>query len=183
MADWIKEEMKLKKGHGWRARPGYLIFVADRGAVRFDIPQSWILELGENSTKFYDAAPPDDNCRLEVSYLRLPPIDWSGLPLRQLVEDTIKDDHRNPTVQGKMHELKRPDLEMCWTEMVFTDPVLKREARSRICIARGSNILPIITMDFWPEDAGRLNPVWNEVLRSLQVGHYIEDPTRGPLLQ
>src|SRR4051812_47263730 len=39
MADWIKEELKLKKNHSWKAPPGYRIFVADQGAVRFNIPQ------------------------------------------------------------------------------------------------------------------------------------------------
>ena len=49
---WKKDTLKLKKDHLWKAKPGYTIFVADRGAVRFDIPQGWIVEPGPDSTKF-----------------------------------------------------------------------------------------------------------------------------------
>ena len=44
MADWLKEKYKLKKNHNWKAPDGYRIFVADRGAVRFNIPDGWIVE-------------------------------------------------------------------------------------------------------------------------------------------
>src|SRR5919199_982170 len=179
MSKWKKQVLKMKPDHGWRAKPGHKIFVADRGAVRFDYPQEWVVEPGEKSVKFYDVAPPDDNCRLEVSFMRLPPIDWSGLPLQQLVEVAVKGDERNPIAEEEMRYVKRADLELAWTEITFIDPVEKREARSRICVGRGSNIQPLITLDFWPEDAERVNPVWDEVLRSLELGQYIQDPTRG----
>jgi hypothetical protein len=35
-------------------------------------------------------------------------------------------------------------------------------------------------MDFWPEDAGRCNAVWRELVRSLRVGQYVADPRKGP---
>ena len=41
---WTKKTLKLKEGHGWKSRPGYSIFVADRGAVRFDFPKTWVME-------------------------------------------------------------------------------------------------------------------------------------------
>ena len=55
---WKKDTLKLKQDHLWKAKPGYTIFVADRGAVRFDIPQGWIIEPGPDSTKFYNGAAP-----------------------------------------------------------------------------------------------------------------------------
>ncbi len=182
MGKWKRQTLKLKENHGWRAKPGYKIFVADRGAVRFDIPQEWIMDPGKDSIKFHDRTPPDDDCLLQVSVLHLSPrIDWSGIPLAQLLEGAIKGDERGVVSRQDIIHKKRPDMELVWTETTFIDPTEQREARSRICLARGSNIQPLITMDFWPEHAEQFVPVWDEVLRSLVLGEYIEDPTRRTL--
>lgn len=179
MTEWNKEVLKLKEDHTWSAKPGYRIFVADRGAVRFDFPQDWVLVPGPKSIKFHDREPPDDNCVLEVTIMRLPPIDWSGLPLTRLVQEIVEGDERPIISKGQIHEEQRPDLEIAWTEIVFTDPQEHREARSRICLARGSNIQPLITLDFWAEDAVWLSAVWDEVIHSLELGLHVDDPTRG----
>ncbi|MGH9764667.1 MAG: hypothetical protein ACREAC_27845, partial [Blastocatellia bacterium] len=94
MAEWSSETLKLKKGHGWSAPSGYKIFVADRGAVRFNFPQNWVMEPGSDATNFYDQEPPDDNCRLACSYIRLPPLDWSGLALSELIKAANEGDQR-----------------------------------------------------------------------------------------
>ena len=52
------------------------------------------------------------------------------------------------------------------------------EGRSRLCLARGHGVQPFITLDYWPEHAHWFLPVWDEVLRSLQLGQFIKDPTR-----
>ncbi|MBE9014483.1 hypothetical protein IQ250_30285, partial [Pseudanabaenaceae cyanobacterium LEGE 13415] len=70
--EWIKETLEIDKNHGWQSKPGYKIFVAGRGAVRFDVPQDWHFEPDEKSFRFHDATPPNDDCRLEVSYNHLP---------------------------------------------------------------------------------------------------------------
>ncbi|MBI3971036.1 MAG: hypothetical protein HY332_07075 [Chloroflexi bacterium] len=182
MANWKQQTLKLKKNHGWKAKPGYKIFVAERGAVRFDVPRDWIMIPDSVSVKFHDLPPPDDNCRLEVSYLHLPPaVDWRGLPLTELLEHVIKDDHRDIIARGTITHVERPDLEYAWTEIWFTDPATRRMACTRACLARGSNVQPFITLDFWPEDADRFISVWDEVLRSLQLGQYVKDPTRRRL--
>jgi hypothetical protein len=177
---WKKQVLKLKDDHGWKAKPGHRIFVAGRGAVRFDIPQNWILDPKSDSFQFHDRKPPHDDCRLETSYLRLSPgVDWSKLPLSQLLEQLVKDDPRKPYTHSEFHTAQRPDLEYAWVEIYFVDPAEKREAISRLCFARGANIQTFISMDFWPEHAARYTPVWDEVLRSLQLGVYVQDPTRG----
>lgn len=182
MAEWIKEELKLKKNHSWKAPSGYRIFVADRGAVRFHIPQRWIIEPDSDSTKFYDKQPPDDNCRLACSYIRLPPIDWSGLALSELIRVATEGDERELTIRGELTHQKREELEIAWADFSFIDPVEKRQAYTRVCIGRGSNIQTLITLDYWAEDGARLAPVWREVVRSLQLGRYISDPTVGDIV-
>ena len=183
MTDWTKEELRLKKNHTWKAPHGYRVFVADRGAVRFNIPQEWVIEPDSDSIKFYDGKPPDDNSRLACSYIRLPPIDWSGLALSELIKVATEGDERHLTRSGEVINKDQADLEVAWADYSFVDPVEKRQAYTRMCIARGSNIQALITLDYWAEDRGKIEGVWAEVIRSLQLGRYIEDPTIGDIIQ
>ena len=130
------EGLKLRRNHGWRARAGCKIFVADGGAVRFDYPQDWCVIPDEDSVKLCDREPPDDNSRLAVSYLRLPPVDWSGLPVSALLEAGMREDEKRVDTWGPVTEVRRGDLDLAWREVGFLDPGEKREARSRMCIAR-----------------------------------------------
>jgi hypothetical protein len=122
---------------------------------------------------------PDDDIRLEVSYNQLPSVDWSELPLSDLLKSVVTDDHRRLVALGGIKRIRRDNLRLVWRETSFTDPVEKREARSRICIGIGTGVQCLITMEYWPEDAGRATPVWDEALRTLQLEHYVDDPTRG----
>jgi hypothetical protein len=178
---WEKQVLRLQPNHTWRCKPGYKVFVAGRGDVRFDVPSDWVIEPGEGSVKFFNLPPPDDDCRIEVSYLKLNPrIDWRGLSLRQLFEQAIipGEQHKAHTRSSLIYQ-RRPDLELIWQQIHFLDTNEWREACSRACLARGANVQPLITLDYWLDDAPRFEPVWDEVLRSLQLGQYVQDPTRG----
>lgn len=172
---WQKETYKLPKNHGWTARPGYNIFVADRGAVRFNIPEAWVIKPTEGgSIKFHDREPPDDDCLLEMSLIRVhPDIDLTGAPLNTFVVDMVKDDPRGVRWCGEVFEVRRPPLEVAWTQGHFEDETQEgRPARCRWLLARSANIVPFITMDYWVDDAPRFEPVWDEVLASLRVAEY-----------
>lgn len=179
MAQWKKKSLRLKDDHAWRGKPGYRIFAADRGAVRFNFPQDWVVIPDTDSIKFHDLPPPDDNCRLEFSYMRLPPIDWSALPLPRLVESIVEGEERELLSRGEIVHVRRHHVEVAWVEIRFLDPTEQREACSRLCLARRANIQSLLTFDFWPEDLPRLDPVWEEVVSSLDLGRYVKDPTRG----
>ena len=170
MTTWKKSVFKLDANHKWKAPPGYQIFVADWGAVQFNVPSKWVAIPGPKSFKFHDRQPPDDNCTLEVSIGRLPPIDFSGLPLGPLLAEALKGDNRGVTSRGEIIRVERPDFELVWSETRFVDGSPPRDACSRTCLARRATIQPLITMDFWLDDAERFVPVWDEVLRSLRLG-------------
>ncbi len=176
---WIREVLELKPDHRWRASPGCKVFVADRGAVRFEVPGDWYFEPATKSFRFCDRKPPDDNCRLEVSYNRLPPADWSLFPLAKLLKDVVERDKRDILERGEIVTVKRQTARIVWTEFKFMDSNEHREAYSRICIGLGSGIQCLITFDYWVEDAPRLIPVWDNVMRSLTLGLYIRDPSTG----
>lgn len=177
MAKWEERTLRLPDNHGWRAKAGYKIFVADRGAIRFDFPENWIVEPGTSSVKFFDRQPPDDQCTLEVSHWKLPPgIDWTDLPLEKLLVDALGEPAEDEIGRGELVRKKRGDLEIVWLEWRFMDKREKREACARSCVARGSDVAALFSFYFWPEDYNRVHPIWREVLRSLQLGNYIQDP-------
>lgn len=183
---WRSSTGRMRPNHTWKAPDGYKILVADRGAVSFNIPVKWHLDKFE-PLELYDKAPPDDNTRLSMTFWRLPPgVEWSGLPLDTLLLDsTQKHDPESKAEtleRTDVQPIKRDDLEMVWTQHRFIDPVEKREAISRHLAARGFDVMVLITMDFWVDDTKKITPVWNEVVRSLQLGRYIEDPLQGPTL-
>jgi hypothetical protein len=137
------------------------------------------MEPGETSVKFYDRRPPDDNCRLEVSLLRHSQIDWSGLPLDQLLRDSAAGGSGEDIPPQDMHRQSRPGVDCVWVEKLFVDPQEGKPARSRIAIVRGTNAHALLTLDFWAADAERVLPVWEEVMRSVDMGLKVEDPTVG----
>ncbi len=181
MARWEDRQLQLRDDHGWRCKPGNMVFVANRGAVRFDYPMTWTIQPADDGAiAFYDQPPPADDCRLQLSVIQLPPgIDMSGLPLDEMLTDAI-----GPPEAG--HEqtppatIRRGAIELVWTETRYIDQGEQRPARSRNAIGRAGGVHCILTFDFWEDDAPRLLPVWDEVLRTLRLGEYIADPTRGP---
>jgi hypothetical protein len=180
---WQKQTLRMRKDHLWKASPGCNVFVADRGAVRFDYPHDWVVIPGDTATdpiKFHDKQPPDDDCVLQMTLFRLnPEFDWSGLPLPTMLADCVKGEDRGVTVLGPVRVVRRQDLELVWTETSWLEEKEQREARSRHCLARSGTIVPFFTLDFWPEHAARWDPVWETLLNSLRLGEYIADPRKG----
>jgi hypothetical protein len=118
-----------------------------------------------------------------MSFWRMPPgVDWTGLPLGPLLEKSTEGGELEILERSEQYTVDRKDIEVVWMQHKFMDPVEHREAYSRILMARGFDIHVLITCDFWVDDAKRIVPIWNEVVRSLQLGREIEDPTKGPTL-
>jgi len=175
MERFEKTQLKLKEGHTWRCGPGYKICVLAEGALRFDVPRDWFSEPGETSLRIYDLTPPDDNCRLEVSLLRHAQIDWSGLSLDQLIRNSIGA--RTCDEDLDIHRQQRPGVEIAWVESSSMEN--GKQARSRLAIVRGVNAHALFTLDFWATDAARFTPVWDEIMRSIDMGLKVDDPTVG----
>jgi hypothetical protein len=178
--EWMKQTLELKPDHRWEAPSGYKIFVANRGAVRFNVPHDWFFEPQEKSFKFRDQKPPKDDCCLEVSFNPLPPRDWSLFPLKSTLKKIMDEDERDVIARGEIITVKRQTAKIVWTEIKFIDTQAEpREAFSRTCIGLGSNVQCLITFDYWADQAEQLTPVWDEVIRSLTLGLYIRDPMTG----
>lgn len=183
MAGWQRRVYKLEANHKWKARPGHQIFVADWGAVRFDIPDGWVPAPTEGSSvRICDREPPDDDCAIEVSVMRLAPIDWSGLSLPYLLKETARIDQRGAvTWQGEVHEERRGDLEIAWKSLRWLDPAQGREACSYAALGRRLHTQAFITLDYWLDDEARFGQVWRTVLDTLAVGEQPPELGRPPI--
>jgi hypothetical protein len=175
-----RKVLTLARHHNWSARPGHKILVLDRGAVRFEFPGSWIVTAAEDCVKLLDRNPPDDDCTLAVSYLVIPVMDWSGLPVSSLVRQALEGDERQFLEVSDVRCERRLSLEIAWCEGRFTGLPDRRPAISRICIARCPPIQALVSFDFWAGDLDRCGPVWDTVLATLELAESIRDPTVGP---
>ena len=170
---WQHTTHRMAEDHQWTAAPGNKVFVADAGAMQFEIPQDWVIKPGEKgSIRFFDKE--DEvaaDMRLEVSLFYMPPyVDWTGLPLVQLIEDAaLSSESRDITDRGPIHEMRRSTLEMAWIQVDFNDPAEDRLAHSRIGIARGPAAHALLTLDFWPEHIARARKVWDGALKSFKL--------------
>ncbi|HLY28930.1 MAG TPA: hypothetical protein VKQ72_21465 [Aggregatilineales bacterium] len=178
-----KSTQRLATNHSWTAPKGYKVVAIERGAVIFNIPQDWTLTKLQ-PIEIYDKEPPADNARISVSFWRLPPgLDWTELPLEGLLNDATKDlgksDERQILDNGPVKTSPRTDLELATKIQRFVDPLEHREAYTYMATARGWDVHVLITFDFWLDDLAKCAPVWDEVLRSLQLGLVIDDPTKG----
>src|SRR5256886_14911265 len=69
-------------------RPLSRSLVLDAGAVVVESPGDWVAAPAVGHVNVRDGAPPaDSTCQLAVSCLRIPSVDWSGLPLSNRSEE------------------------------------------------------------------------------------------------
>ena len=142
---WKKSKVNLPADHAWEAAPGNKVFVADAGAMQFEVPQNWSIKQGEGgSIRFFDRKKEKDaDMRLEVSLIYAPNIDWSGLPLTKLVEDSVlAGDSRGLTGRSPFNHFFRGSLEGVWLEVDFVDEAEDLPAHSPLQAEFGTHPVP-----------------------------------------
>ena len=194
MSNMEMRSFDLPENHGWKAKPGNRIFVADRGAMRFEVPNTWILEMPKDlrSFQFYDRKPiADADIRIDARVMYLaashPSVDWAEVrpwnepPIAEWLAKNIANDPRGPTRITEPLTIRLNETTTTWAEMDFIDPIEQRPAHTRLCYAMKTSValMSIIAMDFWHDDAQRARTIWNEVLGTLRLGEYVESPFRG----
>ena len=173
---------RLLPNHTWTSRAGCLTMVLDRGAVQFDYPRSWSAQPGAGSIALFDRTPPKGN-RLEVSCLRLPAVDWSGLPIVELVDQVTSKPRRNAT-PGPLREEFRRGIELALRDLTFAPPqpwLASQAMCFRVCMARYGGVHCLITYEFRRADGARCEDAWDVVLETLVLDRVIADPLAGPL--
>lgn len=174
-------QARLTAGHGWRAQAHHKILVLGRGAVRLEIPETWVVETNDDCVKVFDKNPPDDDCALAVSYHHWPAAAQKP-SVASLVRGALESDERSFLTIDPVVEETKIEIVLAWTQGRFIDPRINREAYARLCIARKSEIQALVTFDFWASDLASCASQWNMFLATLQLGQWVADPLRGPSL-
>lgn len=130
----------------------------------------------------HDRPPSVESCDLGVSLLRTGGLPVGELSLHDVLQNSLGDD-RKPYQQSEIRQLTRgDDVEIAWLEQRYIDAEYNRDARFRVALARGP-VLCLISMNYWSSHAPGLEPVWDEVLRTLVMDLHVDDPTAGPVVQ
>lgn len=170
--------VRVDAGCEWKARPGCRILVKDGGAVRFDFPRDWIACADSQCVRIIDREPPFDTCGLIVA-TRLMSHRMAAFSIGDLLKEITAPEVRRTLHRGPIIRILRPPLEAAWIEIHYHDPILGREAVTRVCLARGGCTLATLVFDFSPEHELDLHAAWTTLLETLTVGDYIEDPVTG----
>jgi hypothetical protein len=175
--DFTEFSVSLPPNHGWRCKPGNELFIADRGAVAFEIPRGWVLKhQTEGTVSLPDKAPPADEARLALTIFYLPPVagGWGQLSLEEMMradeEDRGKSRKKRRKTPLQLHSEKRLEHDLVWAEKgTMPDPANGRLIRCRQLMARARLVQVLITYEVYKDVSQRYEPVWQELLRSLQV--------------
>lgn len=176
------KNLRLNDKHSWRAKPGYKICVLDRGAVRFDFPSHWIAEPSDGAMMLHDREPSNESCDLGVSVFHYSAQELEGFDVKGLLLKVTTEPERPIETQSVIHEIDRGDTTIFWLEQTYTHKEFNRAAKFRAALARGP-VMALITMNYWANRASALERVWNEVIRTLVLGVWVEDPQAGPRVQ
>jgi hypothetical protein len=175
--DFAEYSIPLPPSHGWRCKPGNELFIADRGAVAFEIPKGWVVKYdSKQGLTIHDQAPPADQARLAMTIFRLPPVQggWSQIPLDQMMiaveKDRSKKKKHRKQFKLQIHVEHRPEVELVWAEKgTWPDPENGKPIFCRQIMARARLVQVLITFDVYQEVAGKFQAAWEDLLRSIQV--------------
>lgn len=164
---------------------GYQLIVLDRGAVHICFPEGWIARPSDKgSMRLHDAEPPDDSCRLEISYWKLHPVMALNFPFETAVK-VLQDTKTELEHEEKKEPVlsRRDGLRFGWVESQYPDPDNGRAVCSRSLLVVGNKIQVIITYDCWADETERFEPVWKTLLRTIRLGEYIANPASGQVIK
>ena len=151
-------------------RPTGKIVILDRGNVELAIPRGWTVK--PDPAGFLKLEDPKEDCLLEVSYLRLPPVGPDFPPVEErlrLVMAEVKD-----AKGAEIRVIDHGATRAAWSDYGYTanddDRRTMRAARGRWLIASNALFQVLMTFYYWVDDAGWTVPDWESIVRSLRLG-------------
>jgi len=176
---------QLRGDHNWKAKAGNSILVLDRGAVRMEVPRAWsVVRTEHGSVRATDKPSPDDDCSLEVTVYHLPHLMEQIPPVADLLAQAAPEEsdlHHERVERKPIVEDRRGDIRLATLETRFRES--GRDATSYTQIAIAGELACLLTYAFWDDDRAEARRVWQDVQDSLVLGWYVDDPTRGPVVQ
>lgn len=175
------KRLQIKDRHNWKCKPGNQLCVLDRGAARFEFPDSWVLEVKDGTVTLHDRPAGIEACDLCVSILNVPGLAVNELALDDLLVRSL-DSNRQVTGQSEIYRRDSGGVEIAWLEQKYFEETQQRPAKFRVALARSPELHCLISLNYWAERAGSLERVWDEVLDTLVLAVYVQDPTVGPVV-
>ena len=170
---WTKvATLDLPRDHAFHATPGHKLFVMSRGVLWLEYPENWHVSIQGDTCEVCDKPAPDDDCRLSVSLLPVPPV-AGPLPIERFLLGSLPESRGEPG-PPRREEARQPDVEIVWLENAWLEDM--RRAVSRTALASGRGVLALLTFAYWQDDAPRCEPIWSAFLRTLQLGRMVKDP-------
>lgn len=144
--------------------------ILDRGNVELAIPRDWTVK--PDPAGFLKLEDSNENCLLEVSYLRLPPLREDAPSVEERLRHVLVTSE-HPAGDVKVIETK--DVRAAWTDYpyVAADRDRKgnlRAARGRWLVAANTLFQVLMTFYYWADDATWAVPAWETIVRSLRLG-------------
>ena len=169
---------ELHANHVWKASPGCRILVLDGGAVRCDIPESWVISPRDSHVLLWESRPVHSRSALGISWHRVPAESFE-IPLPMILAHGSATETRQIQHRGPIQRVIRPPLEIVWLQFRVLDPSDNREMCVRMCVGRAATTQAVLLFEFAPEDELRLFDAWQTLLNTLVLGEYISDPATG----
>jgi hypothetical protein len=179
--DLIKMTVPLPPIHCWQCKPGNQLFIAERGAVAFEVPEGWVIRHDKKQTlTIHDLPPPADQARLSLTVFRLPPVrgGWGQLPLDKMLVQVAHEDApksgKKKAAKGmtklEVNRVPRSDLEVVWAEtQQWKDPGNGRMIRCRQILSRARLVQCLISFDVYADAAEQFQPAWDDLLTTLKL--------------
>lgn len=185
------QTFNLNRGHTWKAPAGYRIVVLENGLVSFNVPEQWSIVQAASGFEMHLGTPPNVESRLRCSYRRVTAEAEQTAPslesiLMETVNKSTPTDPNAPTqivAQTELVNAPREDLEVAWVERQIMNTIKHRLACSRMLMARGWGVISFLSLEYWEDASAQFVPVWEELVRSLELGRQIDDLLKGQTLQ
>jgi len=148
---------------------GHRVVVVDRGNVELIVPEGWVVT--PRAEGHLDIRDPTDSCKLEVSYLRLPPLRPGVVPpVSDFLRDVLSKEHGEPPITTE----SRGSTWIAWAEYAFeeldSERGERRAARGRWLLAANGLFQALLTFYYWADDAPSAVPAWERIAASLALG-------------
>ena len=191
LSRYKKTTVKMPENHGWTCAEGYNVFVANRGDVRFEFPESFINSEKDDAILLHDKPVPHDSCRISLSVWRLP-IEagmamMRDVPIRQLVAQTTDPDlHEERSREreaegetvfpredpGEITTGQRGNFEWGTRQWRWHDTTAEPGPRWVVCRhvqARAPNVMALISFEYYEDRADDFAPAFDHLMETLRI--------------
>lgn len=148
------------------------VLILDRGNVELALPRGWAVEPDPDG--HLACKDPTDSCKLEVSYLALPPLLPSTPPLAERLRLAL-DGVADPSTCSPAVTFRRGPVDFAWMDYVFeaddTERGERRQAHGRLLIVANDWFHAVLTFSYWTDDAAWAVPIWERIVETIDLGN------------